>query len=238
MGLGIASHILQHNPKRLLFLSHKKEHADDTIEHLKQYGDISKVEWVHCDLLDLKQVQAVGQKLAEKESDLDVLIFNAGIGVGKYEVSKDGYDTHFQTNVLSQFLLMKILLPNLKKKATTTNDARIVFQSSSMHDTAVSDIKFDSIEEINTDIGATKLYSRTKLADILVAFKLDRDLKSAGINNIYTNAVHPGLVGTDQQEQAVDAYGKWLGIVNTVLRPIMKDPVDEGYVFATSYCSS
>jgi WW domain-containing oxidoreductase len=228
IGRGIVSHILQHNPKRLLFLSNKAEHANETKEHLENYGDVSKVEWIQCDLNDLKQVQSVANNLQEKEPEIDVLVFNAGIGVGKYELSSDGYDTHFQTNVLSQFLLLKILLSNLKKRAQTTKDARVVFQSSSLHSTAVSDVKFASIEEINTDIGATRLYDRTKLGNLLLALKLDRDLKAVGTKDIYVNATHPGLVGTDQQDQAVDAYGKFVGVANKVLRPIMKDPIDEG----------
>jgi WW domain-containing oxidoreductase len=200
IGLGITSHILQHNPKKLLFLSNKAEHAKDTKKHLKEYGDVSKVDCIQCDLNDLKQVKSVAEKIRDQEPDLDVAIFNAGIGVGKYEVSQDGYDTHFQTNVLSQFLMLKILLPNLKKRAQTTHDARIVFQSSSMHDTKVNEVKFESIDEINTDIGPTPLYGRTKLALILLARKLDRDLNAAGTSGIFVNASHPGLVGTDQVE--------------------------------------
>lgn len=226
--MGIVSHILQHNPKKLLFLSRKAEHAEEAKEHLKEYGDTSKLQWVECNLSDLKDVQNVSNKIRDEEPNLDVIVLDAGIGVGKYELSHDGYDTHFQINVLSQFLLLNTLLPNLKKQAAKTNDARVVMQSSSLHDTAVSDVKFESIQEINTDIGATRLYDRTKLGLILFAFKLDRELKAAGINNIFVNATHPGLVGTDQQSQAVDAYGSWLGLINTLMRPIMKDPIDEG----------
>jgi len=228
IGLGIVSHILQHNPEKLFFMSRKAEHAEEAKQHLKEYGDISKLHWVECNLSDLHEVQTVSNKLRDEAPDIDVIVLDAGIGVGKYELSHDGYDTHFQVNVLSQFLLLNTLLPNLKKRAERTDDARVVMQSSSLHDTAVSDVKFASIDEINTDIGATRLYDRTKLAMILFAFKLDRELKAKGINNIFVNATHPGLVGTDQQSQAVDAYGSWLGVINKVMRPIMKDPIDEG----------
>jgi WW domain-containing oxidoreductase len=209
-------------------LSNKRENADKAIEHLKKYGDITKVEWIQCDLNDLKQVKSTSESIRDKHPEIDVAVFNAGIGVGKFELSKDGYDTHFQTNVLSQFLMVNTLLPNLKKRAQATNDARIVFQSSSMHDTQVKDVEFASIDEINTDVGATPLYGRTKLALILIARKMERDLSAAGVSGLYVNASHPGLVGTDQQSQAVDAYGKIVEVANTLLRPIMKDPIDAG----------
>lgn len=42
------------------------------------------------------------------------------------------------------------------------------------------------------------------------------------------NAVHPGGVSTDQQEQAIDAYGTKGKIGVKAVRPFLKDPVDEG----------
>ena len=42
------------------------------------------------------------------------------------------------------------------------------------------------------------------------------------------NAVHPGGVSTDQQEQAIHAYGTKGKIGVKAVRPFLKDPVDEG----------
>lgn len=42
------------------------------------------------------------------------------------------------------------------------------------------------------------------------------------------NATHPGGVKTDQQQQAVDAYGTIGKIGVNAIKPFMKDPVDEG----------
>ena len=44
----------------------------------------------------------------------------------------------------------------------------------------------------------------------------------------WINATHPGGVSTDQQEQAVDAYGTKGKIGVMAVRPFLKDPVDEG----------
>ena len=41
-------------------------------------------------------------------------------------------------------------------------------------------------------------------------------------------ATHPGGVSTDQQEQAVDAYGTKGKIGVKVVRPLLKDPIDDG----------
>lgn len=47
-------------------------------------------------------------------------------------------------------------------------------------------------------------------------------------NGPWVNAVHPGGVATDQQEQAIDAYGTKAKIGVKAVRPFLKDPVDEG----------
>ncbi|KAJ6788379.1 hypothetical protein PWT90_04639 [Aphanocladium album] len=49
--------------------------------------------------------------------------------------------------------------------------------------------------------------------------------------------MHPGGISTDQQKQAVDAYGVLGNIGVVTVRPFPKDPVDEGcrpMLFATT----
>lgn len=112
-----------------------------------------------------------------------------------------------QVNVISQHLLAMMLLPILKK----TPNSRIVSQSSDLHMGAPSDVAFASKAEINTDIGAMRLYGRTKLAQILWTRALNKRLwkgTPAGMESeehIFVNATHPGGVETDQQKQAVSA---------------------------------
>ena len=61
-------------------------------------------------------------------------------------------DPHFQVNHLSRFYLVRTL----------------VIMSSDLHRACPSSTVFDSIEDINTALGALKLYSRSKSAQVLV----------------------------------------------------------------------
>ncbi|MCJ1460785.1 hypothetical protein MMC28_011167 [Mycoblastus sanguinarius] len=230
IGFGITAHLLQHNASKILLLSQKEEHADEAMEELKKYGDTSKVHWVQCDLKDLKKTDEVAKNL-KSEMKIDGLICNAGEGVGKYNETVDGIDSHFQVNHLSQFLLILTLLPNLQ----STQNSRLVLQSSDLHRAPLSKTTFTSLEEINTDIGPTSLYARTKLAQILFVRALVRRMEnnepgfqSPKYDGPWINATHPGGVSTDQQEQAVDAYGTKGKIGVMAVRPFLKDPVDEG----------
>ena len=72
IGFGITAHLLQHNPSKIIIVSQKEEHAEEAVEELKKYGDISKVHWVQCDLKDLKQTNEVVQHL-KSEQQIDAV---------------------------------------------------------------------------------------------------------------------------------------------------------------------
>jgi hypothetical protein len=128
-------------------------------------------------------------------------------------------------------LLALTLLPNLQ----STPNSRLVLQSSDLHRAHLSSTTFTSVDEINTDLGPNSLYARTKLAQILFVRALVRRMEnnepgfqSPKYDGPWINATHPGGVNTDQQEQAVDAYGTKGKLGVKAVRPFMKDPVDEG----------
>jgi WW domain-containing oxidoreductase len=134
-----------------------------------------------------------------------------------------------QINVFAQQHLAMTLLPILQK----TPNSRLVLQSSEMHRLGTENEQFLSLAEMNRDIGATNLYCRTKLAQILLvrAFAHRKEQGKLGLRAgeaPFINATHPGAVSTDQPEQAVEAYGMLgkLGVAS--VRPFMKDPVDSG----------
>jgi NAD(P)-dependent dehydrogenase (short-subunit alcohol dehydrogenase family) len=231
IGFGIVAHILQHNPAKIYLLSNKEQHAEEAQTELAKFGDANKVEWRKCNLESLKHTDEVAKSLAKELDRLDALVCNAGLGVGVYNETEDGLDSHMQVNHFAQAHLALTLLPVLQK----TTDSRLVFQSSENHRFAPSSIAFASIEEINQDIGPTYLYNRTKLAQVLFARELVKRIKADQFGSVtaqkgqpWINTTHPGAVSTDQPQQAVEAYGTLGKIGVKAIRPFMKDPVDEG----------
>lgn len=229
IGFGILAHILQHKADKIYMLSLKEEHAQQAMEALKEFGNPNHVEWLQCDLEDLKQTDEVAKKLKSELKTLDGLVCNAGLGVGVYNETKDGIDSHFQVNVISQVHLTLTLLPLLQK----TPNSRIVFQSSDLHRSVPSDLRFASLQEINTDIGSTYLYNRSKLAMILFVRALVRRMEQGQLGfqsaqQVWANATHPGAVKTDQQKQAYDAYGLPAKMAGEAIAFFMKDALEEG----------
>lgn len=161
------------------------------------------------------------------------MILNAGLGVGPYAETKDGIDNHMQVNVISQFHLLMSLLPILR----STPNSRVVLQSSELHRPMTSDVHFKDLAEINTDIGAMKLYNRSKLAQVLIVRKLVEKAEKGELGfdpqrlmteGPWINATHPGAVKTDQQAQAIEAYGTAGKIGVKAVQPFMKSPIDGG----------
>lgn len=229
IGFGVVAHMLQHNASKIYFLSMKEEHAKESLEALKEWGNPEHVHWVQCNLEDLKQTDETAKKLKSELKSLDGLVCNAGLGAGVYNETKDGIDSHFQVNHLSQMHFALTLLPVLQQ----TPNSRLVFQSSDLHRMAPGDVKFASLQEINTDIGATYLYNRSKVAQILFVRGLVRRMEQGklGFKNaeqVWANATHPGAVKTDQQSQAEDAYGPVAKVASTIARQFMKDAFEEG----------
>ena len=153
-------------------------------------------------LLDLASLASVGD-FAKRELDrglpLDVLIDNAGVmAPPKRLETKDGFELQFATNVLGHFALTGLLMPALERAVTQSTarlkqPPRIVFLASIAHKRGA--INFD-------DLQATKSYSpmgsyqQSKLADLMLAFELDRRLKAKG-SPILSIAAHPGVSNTN-----------------------------------------
>lgn len=161
---------------------------------------------------------------------LDALILNAGLGVGKYSKTKnDGLDSHMQVNVWSQFHLTMVLWPLLLQ----TRDSRLCFQSSDFHRVNTSGVALRDVAELNQNLGASALYNRSKLAQVLLTHALVRRKQQGALGMTpgaapWINSTHPGAVSTDQPKQAVEAYGLPGKVGVSLVRPFMKDPEDHG----------
>jgi len=106
-------------------------------------------------------------------------------------------------------------------------------QSSEFHRINTGSVEFKDMDEINTDLGPSNLYARTKLGQVvftraLVQRKANGELGMSPGQAPWFIATHPGGVSTGQQDQAVEAYGTKGKIGVKAVQPFMKDPVDEG----------
>jgi NAD(P)-dependent dehydrogenase (short-subunit alcohol dehydrogenase family) len=209
IGYGCTHTLLKNNISKIFILSPTKEIVDGALDAVREeMGDATakKVQWLQCDLTDWAQVVETASKITKDTDRLDILINNAGRGIMTYQLTPYGVDMHMALNHIGHVILTSHLLPLMKKTAEQGHTVRIANQGSNAHEQAPSDVKFESLDELNTDLGPMPQYGRSKLATMLHAKYLSRHLKDSH-PNILVNCTHPGVVETRQTtEHILEAY--------------------------------
>lgn len=157
-------------------------------EEEKNSRYLGKIDYIKCDLTDLKSVQAAADEIKKSLTKIDLLINNAGILGQPYIITKDNIEIQYQTNVTSHVLLDVNLLPLLDK----LDDPRFITVSSKAHE--LGEIREDTmgLQGIPDSFYSFRRYAITKLANVHMANYIAK-LKP----NVLSVAVHPGVVNTD-----------------------------------------
>lgn len=164
----------------------KAQNALDSIRTAAPEADVAPLE---MDLNSLDSVRKAADVLLAERRVIDLLVNNAGVTMLPYGLTADGFEQHFGVNYLGHFAFTGLVLG-----AVTASDAgRIVTVGSNAH--RLGKIDFD-------DLGFTKgykplrAYARSKLANLLFAFDLQRRLEATGAS-AQSLAAHPGGANTE-----------------------------------------
>ncbi len=151
----------------------------------------AKLEIIQLDLADLKSIQRFADELNKKYQQLNILCNNAGVMMITKQKTADGFEYQLGTNHLGHFTLTGLLLDTLLK----TKDSRIVNMSSFAH--LYGKMDFNNLQ---WEKGYSKLaaYTRSKLANLLFTYELQRKLETSGKKTICL-ASHPGWTRTNLQ---------------------------------------
>ena len=145
------------------------------------------------DLSSLASVRRCAQALSGTLPRLDLLINNAGIMMPPLSLSEDGFESQFAANYTGHFLLTSLLLPLLEQSSSPLAPARIVSLSSAAH--KWGDIYFDDLN-FSKAYSASKAYGQSKLACLMFAYELNRQLQNKG-STVLSVAAHPGISVTN-----------------------------------------
>jgi retinol dehydrogenase-14 len=185
------------------------EKTQKTVREMKATSNNEQISYLIADFTDLNQIREMATELQEKYTRLDVLINNAGVYNSRRIDTDTGVERTFLINHLAPFTLTNLLLPILKSSAPS----RIINVSSQVHSMGRLDFE---------DLGFKKgyfgmmAYSRSKLANLLFTYELDRRLKGSGVT---VNTLHPGHVATNIWGDAAPLIGsavirlmKWISL--------------------------
>ncbi|KAF0718542.1 Aste57867_1644 [Aphanomyces stellatus] len=154
----------------------------------------SKLDFMELNLMSLKSVFAFTEAFKARKLPLHLLINNAGILTPPFQLSEDGIESQFATNHVGHQALTMALLPILE----TSAPSRVVVVSSLAHKMGVGRTGLD-LDNINNaaKYSPSAWYGQSKLANVLFARELSRQLRARNVHNVHVNVVHPGLVSTD-----------------------------------------
>lgn len=204
IGYGITYSLLERDIGKLYILSMHDEVVQDAKKAVAEElgrDKADRMEWIKCDLTDWSQTKKVAEQIKNSTDRLDILVNNAGRGIMTRQLTDYGVDHHMALNHFGHVLLTSYLLPLLKKTAEDHGTVRIVNQASNAHHGAPSDTKFESLDELNQDLGPNSLYGRSKLASILYTRYFARNVTNKGFPKVLMNASHPGFVSTRQSKE-------------------------------------
>jgi NAD(P)-dependent dehydrogenase (short-subunit alcohol dehydrogenase family) len=138
--------------------------------------------------LDLASAASVRDFAEAWDGPLDLLINNAGVmAPPKFAKTADGFERQFGTNHLGHFVLTGLLLRSLIRA-----EGRVVTVASIAHHGGT-----DAVLDGNLGDGynSQKTYSNSKLANLLFALELHRELNAHQVP-VTSTAAHPGVSAT------------------------------------------
>ena len=142
------------------------------------------------DLGDFASVRRVVAEMLENESQIDLLINNAGIMACPEARIEGGWESQFGVNHLGHFVLTKGLLPAL----LAADSPRVVSLSSIGH--RRGGVNFEDINFEKTPYEKWTAYAQAKTANALFALGLDMKYADQGLRAF---SVHPGGIMTPLQ---------------------------------------
>jgi NAD(P)-dependent dehydrogenase (short-subunit alcohol dehydrogenase family) len=182
------------------FIARNKDKAEILLKELNKKSQ-NKAAYILADLSSQKEVKSAAKEYLKMNRPLDILINNAGLINLKRRETIDGFEETFAVNHLAYFSLTNLLIDKLKE----SESARIINISSGAHQ-FVKRMNFDDIQS-EKNYKPFKVYSYSKLANILFTRKLSEILKD---DNITVNCLHPGVVATGFASQNDSKFQKFL----------------------------
>lgn len=180
---------------QVIMASRNETKAQAAIKQLQTTQPNAAVTYLPLQLDDLSSVQAFVKIFTSKFDRLDALVNNAGVMYGPLQQTSDGFEYQFGINHLGHFALTGLLLPLIQ----STPGSRVVTVSSLAHRGGKMDFENLQFEKPNS-YSPQASYGRSKLANVLFGFELDRKFKEFNID-AQSIVVHPGVAKTNLFDQ-------------------------------------
>lgn len=191
-GLGLETSIgLAKAGATLVMACRNPAKADAALTQIRRMAPQASIDVMALDLADLASIRLFAAAFKTRYPRLDLLCNNAGVMALPYQKTRDGFEMQIGTNHLGPFALTALLLEALAAAPA----ARIVTVASVAH-RATKGLDLDDLQWERSPYSRSEGYARSKLANLLFTFELNRRLK-ANHSSILALAAHPGYSATN-----------------------------------------
>ena len=219
IGLMIARGLVDAGAK-VYISSRNAEVCEAVAAELSQHGTCVALP---ADLGDPSECERLAAELAQRESELHVLVNNAGANwaapIADYPA--DGWDKVLGLNLRSPFLLTREVLPLLERAGTPDDPARV--------------INIGSIDGIQVPLFETYAYSASKAALHHLTCVLARQL---GPRHVTVNAIAPGPFESKMMAATLDRFGDSIAASSPLNRIGRPDDMAGTAIFLASRAGS
>jgi len=191
LGYETASALARHGA-HVMMACRDEGRGTEALERLRADVPQASAELSLLDLADLASVRKFAEAYAGERDHLEILVNNAGVmALDERRATADGFEMQFGTNHLGHYALTGLLLPQLQARP----GGRVVSVTSFGH--KVGRMNFDDLQW-ERSYRKWLAYGRSKLANLLFTFELDRRARAAG-SSIIAAVAHPGYANTNLQ---------------------------------------
>jgi NAD(P)-dependent dehydrogenase (short-subunit alcohol dehydrogenase family) len=187
IGKEIARGIAKEGPGNKVVLACRNfEKGKKTLEEFEKSGiPISNLKVMQVDLSKQSSIKNFVNQYKAEFNSLYCLVNNASIGPKEMEISEDGIELSFATNVMGYYLLSKLFSDLLIKSAPS----RIVNVASNY----AGGLNIDDINYEKDRYDQQGAYRRSKQADRMLSWIFSQKLQDKGVT---VNACTPGMIDT------------------------------------------
>jgi dehydrogenase/reductase SDR family protein 12 len=154
----------------------------------------------------MADVRSLAARLLAKEQSIHILVNNAAVLPTEKTLTEEGLETAFATDLLSPWLLTRLLIPKLRESAP----ARIINVSSGgMY---LSGVDLDELENPRGRYDGSRAYARAKRGLMILTELWAEELAGSGV---VVNAMHPGWADTPGVQESLPAFHR---LTRAVLR--------------------
>jgi NAD(P)-dependent dehydrogenase (short-subunit alcohol dehydrogenase family) len=193
--------------------------GQDLKQELLTINPNCQVDLYQCDLESIESMKACANTIADKYEAIDILINNAGIFDYQCRFTNDGLESHFEVNVLSQYIFITILKPLVLK----STQGRIINLSGLSHKAGKFNMRYiqDRDKSSKSVLNTINLCSDSCSYRNLLTFKLAQDFENTKVT---VNCLHPGSIKTNIGKDNISLAGK---IIDPIFN-LFTQPATEG----------